>query len=595
VAGPGAVPDALRAGLAVVGLFLVCGFALVRLLLPDGLRPYELLLVLPVGACAAAVELAVLGYVHVPLAANVAVVLGANVVAAVVAVRRVGWPRLPARGRLGEVGWPLWIALIVACVALVPMFRAGFAVVQGYGSDAHLAVGTADFLKHHPPGVTSVEGPVDQVPLVWRSKPPIYYPMAAVSALSGMETWQVMAPLMAVLLAMSAAGFFLLARTALGAGLAGAVVAMAAVGLDRVALHTTMHPYYNQLWGFFTLPFAILLAYWAARSRTRGAYALLVLMLVVGALAYPLAVPIPLIALVALLWPERGRLRGLWRWWMLIPALILFAPLLGVVEKAVSSLGVVLDPGRSLRSWGGDLLAFVPEHQFVSLPSSALLLLLGPFFLAAIVWELRRQPRGLALALGGVLLFGVLAAAWFRPRDYGWYFHFKALAFVGPLAVLLAVVAVSRLRKPFAAVALGACVLFAVQGARDEVVVLYDQTPRQITELRAEVDERLPPDASIRLDMDGNQQLWAAYFLSGQPLCSSAPLLDTSYPHVPMSLAADYAVIDNNAAPRGPSDAAGGPLWEGEQYSLYRLKPRPGEKENCSRRMVQTVTSVPLN
>lgn len=593
MAGPGAVPDALRVVAATVVLFGVCGLPLTRTLLPAGaLREHELLLVLPVGACAAAIELAVLGYLHVPLTASLVVVLAGGVVASALAIRRAGPPRPPSA--LGELGWPVWVALLVGCVALIPMFRAGFATVQGFGSDAHLAVGTADFLKHHPPRSVSVEGPVDMVPLVWRSKPPIYYPMAAVSALSGMETWQVMAPLMAVLLALTACGFFLLARTALGAPLAGAVVAMAVVGLDRVALHTTMHPYYNQLWGFFTLPFAILLAFWAARARTRGAYGLLVLMLVVGALAYPLAVPIPLIALVALLWGSRRRVVALWRWWMLVPLAVLSVPLLGVVEKAVSSVGVVVDPGRSLRTWGGDLLAFVPEHQFFSLPSTVLLLVLGPFFAAAIVWELRRQPRALGLALGGVLLFGLLAALWFRPRDYGWYFHFKALAFVGPLAVLVAVVAVSRLRRWWGVVALACCVLFAVQGARDEVVVLFDQTPKRITELRSEVDERLPDDASVRLDMDGNQQLWAAYFLAGQPVCSSLPLLNTSYPHVPTSLKADYAVIDRVAAPRGPADALGPPLWQGEQYALYRLRPRAGE-ENCSRRMIQTVTSVPLN
>ena len=564
-------------------------------MLPAELRAHELLWILPVGACAAAVELAVLGYLHVPLVVSLIVVLGANLVAAAVAVRRSGLPGRPPS--IGELAWPAWIALLVCCVALVPMFRAGFATVQGYGSDAHLAAGTGQFLKEHPPGAVAPEEPVDLVPLVWRSKPPIYYPMAAVSELSGMETWEVFAPITAILLALTALGFFLLGRLALGASLAGAVVAMAAVGLDRVAIQVTTHPYYNQLWGFFTLPFALLLAYWVARSRTRGSAALLALFLAVGAFAYPLAVPIPLIALAFLLWPERGRIRRLWGGkrsllWMVPLGLVLLVPALGVLEKAVSALTPVLDVTRPLNAWGGDLTGFIPEHQFVALPSTALLLVLGPLFLVAIVWELRRQPRTLALGLGGILLFGVIVAAWFRPRDFGWYFHFKALAFVGPLAVLIAVVAVSRLRRPFGAIALGLCVLFAVQGARDEIAVTFDQTPRAVTSLRA-ADALLPPGESVRLDMDPSKQLWAGYMLSGQPLCSRNPLDTTSYPHVPESIDADYVLVDNSW--RRPTDAVGRALWSGEWYTLYKLGPDLPGPQNCSQRMVQTITSVPLN
>src|SRR5579859_1337386 len=46
------VPDALRAIGATVVIFGVTGFGLVRLLLPDTLRRYELLWVLPTRACA---------------------------------------------------------------------------------------------------------------------------------------------------------------------------------------------------------------------------------------------------------------------------------------------------------------------------------------------------------------------------------------------------------------------------------------------------------------------------------------------------------------------------------------------------------------
>ena len=577
-----------------MALFGVCGFAPVRFLLPAELRPHELLWILPVGACAAALELALLGYLHVPLPISLASIGAVNLAAGVVAVRRRGLPARPPS--LGEIAWPLWIALLVACVALVPMFRTGVTTMQGYGSDAHLAAGTGHFLKDHAPGEVAPEEPVDMVPLVWRSKPPIYYPMAAVSELSGFETWEVFAPLAAVMLALAALGFFLLARTALGAGLAGALVAMALIGIDRVALQTAVHPYYNQLWGFFTLPFAILLAYWAAQSRTRGSAVLLGMALLVGAFAYPLAVPIPLIALLVLLWPERRRLRSLYGGkrsllWMVPLGLVLVVPILGVLEKAASAIVPVVDPGGSLRAWGGDLKDFIPEHQFFALPSTDALVLLAIPLLWALARELRRQPRSLAIALGGVLLFGIVVAAWFRPREFGWYFHFKTLAFVGPIAVALAAVGLSRLRARWAVLLLGFWVLGAVQGAKDEMIVTWDQTPKAVNQLR-EVDELLPPGASVRLDIDRNHQLWAAYFLAGQPVCSQRPLDDTSYPHVRGSRKADFVLADINLA--RPRDALSDPIWVGEWYVLYALPPDMSGNDYCSQEMVQTVTSVPI-
>ena len=75
---------------------------------------------------------------------------------------------------IGAIAWPVWVGLLLICVALVPMFRGGFVTVIGNGSDAHLAVGTATFLQNHHPNSAAPEEPVDRVPLVWRSKPPIY-------------------------------------------------------------------------------------------------------------------------------------------------------------------------------------------------------------------------------------------------------------------------------------------------------------------------------------------------------------------------------------------------------------------------------------
>src|ERR1044072_8497765 len=98
------------------------------------------------------------------------------------------------------------------------MFRGGFVTVIGNGSDAHLAVGTAQFLQSNPPNGVDPNEPVDRVPLVWRSKPPIYLAFGAVARVAGMEPYAVIATLQAFLLALGALGFWLLARELLGAG-----------------------------------------------------------------------------------------------------------------------------------------------------------------------------------------------------------------------------------------------------------------------------------------------------------------------------------------------------------------------------------------
>ena len=168
-----------------------------------------------------------------------------------------GLPRAPAR--LGELGWPAWIALLVACVALVPMFRAGFATVQGTARTRTWPSAPAHFLKHHAPTDVAPEEPVDHVPLVWRSKPPIYYPMAAVSAVTGHgDVGGVRAARPRCCSRWRRSASSCSRATRCGAGLLGAAVGMAA---RRPGPHGAADrrstPYFNQLWGFFTLPFAL--------------------------------------------------------------------------------------------------------------------------------------------------------------------------------------------------------------------------------------------------------------------------------------------------------------------------------------------------
>ncbi len=116
------------------------------------LRRYELLWVLPAGACASGLVLTVLGFAAVPYPASLPLTLAAGAVLAVYAVRARGWPELPA----ARLAWPIFVALIVLAVALVPMvFHQQYAAPVGTGSDAHVAAGAGNLLKHTYP--TSVD------------------------------------------------------------------------------------------------------------------------------------------------------------------------------------------------------------------------------------------------------------------------------------------------------------------------------------------------------------------------------------------------------------------------------------------------------
>lgn len=594
------VPVTLRVFAAAVLLFGLCGFGVARLALPDALRRHEALWYLPTGAASAALGLAVLGYAHVPFPVSLAVVLVAGAALSVHAVRTRGWPPRPSPG----VGWAAYVAALLVCVALVPFFRAGFPTVIGEGSDAHLAVGTAKLLQDHPPTAVAPSQPVDRVPLVWRSKPPIYYALAGVSSLSGLETYETIAPVAALLLGMAAVGLFLVAAELLGAGLATSLAAMGLAGLDRMVLHTGMHPYFNQTWGYFGFPFALVLSWWAVRHRSPGGLALLALFLFVVAAAYPLALPIPATALVVAWWVDRRgrRKRGepvlslspkrVWRGprsllWMVPLTLLLAIPALGVLEKLLSA-AAVLSPNKTLISWGGDLRSFVPLHQFFSLPTQ---LFSGLFILAMLVlsWlTLRRVDRPLGWGLGAVLIGGLFFADQFKHRDYGYYFHFKIMAFVGPLIVVLAAVALSRYRRVGPAV-LALWLVGAFAAAAQELKVTNYQLSPDTIELQGWARD-LPKGASVRLDMWAPRQLWVQYMLAARPTCSEKPLLNTDYPRVPTSRKADYVVVASGR-PK-PADAAGPPVRSNGAWRLYRMRADVPGPENCSQLMIQRVKEI---
>jgi hypothetical protein len=90
--------------------------------------------------------------------------------------------------------------------------------------------------------------------------------------------------------------------------------------------------------------------------------------------------------------------------------------------------------------------------------------------------------------------------------------------------------------------------------------------------------------------MNAPLQIWVAYFLASEPLCSQRPLLATSYPHVQISRKADYILADHGTL--RPYDAAGPPVMMVGQFRLYRERPGVPGPNYCSRARIQTVKAI---
>jgi hypothetical protein len=592
-----AVPDTVRTLLATAVVFGLGGFGLVRLLLPATLRRYELLWVLPTGGCVVGLVMTVLGFAAVPYPVSLVAVLLAGAAFAVYAVRRCGWPELSAM----RLVWPVYLGAVVLAVALVPMvFHLHYSAPVGTGSDAHNATGSAQFLMHSYPTSVNVSQPLNQIPPTWQSKFPIYYAFAAVTSLTGLQTWQVIVPLAAAMLTLAAVGMFLVARELFRAPFAVSLVAMGVAALDREALHTVLNPYFNQTWGFFALPFTLVLGWWIvqpgeSRRSRQGIGVLLALFALVLVFAYPLAAPIPAVPIVVFVWMERRRriaagehvfrLRDLYRGrrsliWIVPLAAALAVPVIGVAQKAIGA-AEVLAPGHSLLGWKGDLPGFIPWNYFFSLPNSVFGAVVFVAVIALAAWGLAGAPRALAWGLGGLFVIGLLLGVYFRQRAFGEYFEFKLLAFVGPLVLLSAAVGAGRLRSWGAPALLAVLVGFGAFSVADELDATGYQLPQATIQLTSWADS-LPKGASIRLDMWPPDQLWAAYFLVSHPLCSQLPLLGTDYAHVPTSRKADYIVATNVTG--RPKDAIGPPLAINTGYTLYRENPAVPGPSYCSQR-----------
>ena len=158
---------------------------------------------------------------------------------------------------------------------------------------------------------------------------------------------------------------------------------MALVGLDRIVLHTGMHPYFNQTWGYVALPFALVLALVGGRAaharRPRPARAVpaswarsptrwrcriplaFLLRLVAGPAARRRAAET-----IPPWWRLWQRIYRGWRslLWIVPLALVAARPDLRRAREGDHRLTVVIDPDASLQAWGGDLSAWFPGQQF---------------------------------------------------------------------------------------------------------------------------------------------------------------------------------------------------------------------------------------
>jgi hypothetical protein len=622
VLGIGAWPAVARTALAAVVLFAVCGYAPARLLLPAALRADLPLYVLPFGAACAALELTVLGLLRVPFAWSLPVVLVGSALAAVAVHARGGRPRLPALDarRVAAIALPLLLAALVAAVTLVPVFRTGFATVIGQNGDAVLAVGTAEFLQNAPPTANRPELPVDEVPIVWRSKLPIYYALAAVTSLAGQDPVVAFPTVMAVMVGLVALGLFLFARVVLAASLAAALAVTFLVPLDRIVVHLAIHPFYNQLWGLFTLPFTLLFGWRFLQDPGRRTLAPLGLFALLGVLAYPLLLPFPAVFLgvCALLQWRRARARGGSPGWiaalrlprvrdhrlgfglLAVVSLPLVAVLLrGVTEKMFSAANAIV-PGGDLSGWSGPALEYLPFARFFGVDGAgplALALTLGVFVLA--LHAARRVHRDVAVAMG-VMAAGALSfALYFLLREDGELFWFKILGFLGPLVLTFAVIGLVGLLREArgaarrTAVVLGAVllVLLVNTGAAREIDETYEYATAALLELDA-WDERLPAGASVRIDVQPTgYQLWTWYMLDDRPVSASAPLVGF-FPHPPVGLTGDFALVEAWAQP--PPDAAGQAVLRNAGYAMYPLRPN-GAPDVSSQELVWPYTKINPN
>ena len=533
---------------ASVLLFVICGDALAVALLPALPGVWLPLATTALGAASSGLVLTVLGFAHVPLHVSLWVTLAAGLAASTVIRRRIR-PHGGTVGWRGRVAWGV-ASLVVFCVAISPALANHIDTIYGQNPDSHQVVGIAVLFQHVPPQGRDNALPIDAVPPAWRFRYPIFYALAGASNLAHLDPIRVFLPMAALLMVLAALGFAALAVSYLGAPAAAGPAIAVVVGLAQVPLYLVWHPYWNQLWGLALMPYALLFGWRAVAARDRAAAALFALMLIALVLAYPLALPYPLVIIAAVagahrLRPRLPRMTGPRRWISAVLALVILLPAFaGAALKLVQGMAQLFSAHPT--SWTGDILHLTPIGNFVGtgggvVPAAVVLVLAG--------LGLRALPPRVGIALGGTLVVLLAIDLRFRIGSGGAYMDFKHLSYVGTIVLVLAAGTVARwlASGSGAGVATGAVVAIAWLGA----ALLHDQRQRdangpQVTRTLFDIRawaSRLPRGASVRIDLPiSGEQLWAVYMLGNHPVDALQPVVHTTYASAPFGLRADYAL-----------------------------------------------------
>jgi hypothetical protein len=464
--------------------------------------------------------------------------------------------------------------------------------VPGQNGDAVLAVGTAELLQHAPPTADRPDLPLDQVPVVWRSKLPIYYGLGAVAKLAGQDPIVAFGTVGAVILGLAALGIYLFVVDGLGAPVAAGLIALFVVALDRIVVYVGIHPYFNQTWAYFALPFVLLFL-------ARGSAGLAALFLALAVFTYPLLLPFPAVFFAVLAWRRRDEIdwrralrlpRWLWPVLAVVAVPVVAVLVRGVVEKIVPAIDAVR-PGGDLRGWSGPALGYLPFGRFVGIDGNVVvvvLLVAGVFVAAGL--GLPSVRRDVARALVVVLAGALVAGLYLRLRGQSELFWFKDLAFAGPFVLALAVVGLTtRVPRVVGAVALAVLVGVVADGAQREISGTFDQVTAGLRDVRR-WDSQVPASQTIRIDVPpSGWQLWSWYMLPRHRLSVSRPLRDI-FPHPPVGRRADLVLVKR---PQGrPRDAVGAPVLANAEFALYRLRPGLPGRDVSSRRLVVAITRV---
>lgn len=599
---PAAVPTLALGTLATLVLFGFGGAALALTLVPAEWGSLVPLLAVPIGSASSSLALTGLGFAHVPLHVSLWLVLAAGVVSCALVIRRARVRMSAWRSGGGLRGlWPWLVVLgVLFCVALIPAWRTGLTTIYGENPDSHQVVGIAVLFQHVPPTGSDAALPIDVVPPAWRFRYPIFYSLAGASNLAHMDPIRMFPAMAAVLVLIAALGFGALAVCCLRVPPAGGPLVAGVVGCSVISLHLAWHPYWNQLWGLAVMPYVLLFGWQALERLDLRLGVLCALMTVMLALAYPLALPDPLVILLGLAIAYRRRphpiamLRSRSWIWALLAIVVLAPALAGAAVKLEQGVSQLLSPGGAL--WEGDVTRLLPVGWFVGVGGG---LIPALAVVAVAVLGLRRLPRPVAWAVA--LAIGVLVLVDIRVRlaSDGAYMDFKQLAFVGTLVLAIAAAGVTGLvaggvaalrdasgRRHLAlagGAALAALGWAVGAGVQDhhEIMGTNAQVTPEMFQIRTWA-AHLPPQASVRVDIPASGvQLWAVYMLGAHPVDAPDPVLYTTYAHAPYGWRADYSlalrfypVPGPGGRPRRfplPPVARNPPLAENDQFVLRRI------------------------